>query len=81
MYHAHGLFVGLGCAMTSGCEMTFLPKFDVRNVIRCLPDATVLMGIPTFYSRLLGRGGLRPEVLPFDQTVYIGIRTAAGRDA
>ena len=54
VYHAHGLFVGLGCVMTSGCAMTFLPKFDVREVMRCLPESTVMMGIPTFYSRLLG---------------------------
>lgn len=54
IYHAHGLFVGLGCAMTSGCSMKFLAKFDAREVVRALPDATVMMGIPTFYSRLLG---------------------------
>jgi len=53
IYHAHGLFVALGCAMTSGCAMTFLAKFDVRQIMRCLPEATVMMGIPTFYSRLL----------------------------
>ncbi len=54
IYHAHGLFVGLGCTLMSGCAMTFLPKFDVQPVVRCLPGATVMMGIPTFYSRLLG---------------------------
>jgi len=61
IYHAHGLFVGLGCVMTSGCTMTFLPKFDVHEAIRCLPGATVMMGIPTFYSRLLGEPDFGPE--------------------
>jgi len=61
IYHAHGLFVGLGCVMTSGCAMTFLPKFDVREVMRYLPGATVMMGIPTFYSRLLGEADFGPE--------------------
>jgi malonyl-CoA/methylmalonyl-CoA synthetase len=61
IYHAHGLFVGLGCVMMSGCEMTFLPKFDVHEVIRCLPGTTVMMGIPTFYSRLLTESDFGPE--------------------
>jgi len=61
IYHAHGLFVGLGCTMTSGCAMTFLPKFEVRQVMRHLPDATVMMGIPTFYSRLLGETDFGPQ--------------------
>jgi malonyl-CoA/methylmalonyl-CoA synthetase len=54
IYHAHGLFVGLGCTLTSGAAMKFLTKFDVREVMRGLPDSTVMMGIPTFYTRLLG---------------------------
>jgi len=61
IYHAHGLFVGLGCAMTSGCAMIFLPKFEARQVMRGLPGATVMMGIPTFYSRLLGETDFGPQ--------------------
>jgi len=53
IYHAHGLFVALGCVLMSGASMIFLPKFDARTVIHHLPDATVMMGIPTFYTRLL----------------------------
>ncbi len=53
IYHAHGLLVGLGCVLMSGASMVFLPKFEVQTVIRHLPDATVMMGIPTFYTRLL----------------------------
>jgi malonyl-CoA/methylmalonyl-CoA synthetase len=54
IYHAHGLLVALGCVLMSGASMIFLPKFDAQTVIRKLPAATVMMGIPTFYTRLLG---------------------------
>lgn len=53
IYHAHGLFVALGCVLMSGASMIFLRKFDVQSVVRHLPNATVMMGIPTFYTRLL----------------------------
>lgn len=53
MYHAHGLLVAMGCVLMSGASMIFLPKFDAQSVIRQLPGATVMMGIPTFYTRLL----------------------------
>lgn len=61
VYHAHGLFVALGCVLLSGASMTFLPKFDVPTVLRELPDATVMMGIPTFYTRLLADPGFGPD--------------------
>lgn len=53
IYHAHGLIVATGCVLLSGASMIFPPKFDARDVIRRLPDATVMMGVPTFYTRLL----------------------------
>jgi malonyl-CoA/methylmalonyl-CoA synthetase len=53
VYHVHGLFVALHCAMLSGAPMLFLPKFDAGEVRRRLPQATVMMGVPTFYTRLL----------------------------
>lgn len=53
IFHIHGLFVALHTAMLSACEILFLPKFDVGEVVRQMPRATVLMGVPTFYSRLL----------------------------
>ena len=53
LYHAHGLFVALGCVLMSGCSMTLLPKFEPRAVIAALRESTVMMGIPTFYTRLL----------------------------
>jgi malonyl-CoA/methylmalonyl-CoA synthetase len=53
LYHAHGLFVGIGCVLLSGCSMVFLPRFNREDVIAALPECTVMMGVPTFYSRLL----------------------------
>jgi malonyl-CoA/methylmalonyl-CoA synthetase len=54
IFHVHGLFVALHCAMLSGNEVIFLPKFDVTDVVDNLHDATVMMAVPTQYTRLLG---------------------------
>ena len=53
VYHVHGLFVAIHCALLSGSRMLWLPKFDVHEVLALLPRATVMMGVPTFYTRLL----------------------------
>ena len=53
IYHVHGLFVALHCALLAGGRLIWLPKFDAHDVIEALPFATVMMGVPTFYTRLL----------------------------
>jgi malonyl-CoA/methylmalonyl-CoA synthetase len=53
IFHVHGLFVALHCAFLSGCPMVWLPKFDDAQVLEGLKRATVMMGVPTFYTRLL----------------------------
>jgi malonyl-CoA/methylmalonyl-CoA synthetase len=53
IYHVHGLFVACHCALLAGARMLWLAKFDVDEVREWLPRATVMMGVPTFYSRLL----------------------------
>ena len=55
VYHVHGLFVALHCAMLSACRVLFLPRFDDNLILERLPEATVMMGVPTYYSRLLAR--------------------------
>jgi malonyl-CoA/methylmalonyl-CoA synthetase len=55
IFHIHGLFVALHTAMLNGSEVLLLPKFDVDAVRALLPRATVFMGVPTFYSRLLAQ--------------------------
>ncbi len=53
LFHVHGLFVALHGALLNGSRMIFLNKFDGAEVLRQLPRATVFMGVPTFYVRLL----------------------------
>jgi malonyl-CoA/methylmalonyl-CoA synthetase len=62
IYHVHGLFVALHCAFLSGAPMLWLPKFDDAAVLKALPRATVMMGVPTFYTRLLGAPGFTHEL-------------------
>lgn len=58
LFHVHGLFVALGCVLTAGASLHLLEKFDAGKIIGLLPKATVLMGVPTFYTRLLKYPGL-----------------------
>ena len=53
IFHVHGLFLALHCAMLSAIPVTFLPRFDADAVVAALRDATVFMGVPTQYNRLL----------------------------
>jgi malonyl-CoA/methylmalonyl-CoA synthetase len=53
IFHVHGLFFALHCTLLSGANMYFLPKFDIDLAIKYLPKSTVMMGIPTYYTRLL----------------------------
>ncbi len=55
IYHVHGLFVAIHCVMLSGSSMIFQQRFNVQDVLRELRNATVLMGVPTFYTRLLAQ--------------------------
>lgn len=54
IFHTHGLFVASNVTLLAGSAMIFLPKFDLDAVIENLPRATTMMGVPTFYTRLLG---------------------------
>jgi malonyl-CoA/methylmalonyl-CoA synthetase len=53
IFHTHGLFVATIVILLAGAAMIFLPKFDQDKVIETLPRATTMMGVPTFYTRLL----------------------------
>jgi malonyl-CoA/methylmalonyl-CoA synthetase len=53
IFHVHGLFVAIHCALLSGAPMLWLPRFEEDAVLAALPRATVMMGVPTFYTRLL----------------------------
>ena len=58
IFHAHGLFVAAHTALLAGALMLWLPRFDAAAVLALLPRATVMMGVPTFYTRLLDEPGL-----------------------
>ena len=53
IFHTHGLFVATNITLLSGGSMIFLPRFDLDQIIGLLPRATAMMGVPTFYTRLL----------------------------
>jgi malonyl-CoA/methylmalonyl-CoA synthetase len=61
IFHVHGLFVALHCAFLSGGPMVWLPKFDDAKVLEGLARSTVMMGVPTFYTRLLASPGFTRE--------------------
>ncbi|MCV0429870.1 MAG: malonyl-CoA synthase [Roseibium sp.] len=53
IFHTHGLFVATNITLAAGGSMIFLSKFDLDEVLKRLPQATAMMGVPTFYTRLL----------------------------
>ena len=53
IYHVHGLFVASHCVFLTGTTMIFLPSFNPKEIIEHTKKSTVLMGVPTFYTRLL----------------------------
>jgi malonyl-CoA/methylmalonyl-CoA synthetase len=61
IFHIHGLFVATNTILFSGASMIFQPKFDVNAILAAMPRSTALMGVPTFYTRLLDQPGLNRE--------------------
>ena len=54
IFHTHGLFVAINTVLLAGAQMRFMEKFELDDVLEAIPDATLMMGVPTFYTRLLG---------------------------
>ncbi|MDB2422200.1 malonyl-CoA synthase [Paracoccaceae bacterium] len=63
IFHTHGLFVATNITLIAGGSMIFLPKFDLDQVLRHLPRASTMMGVPTFYTRLLSDGRLDRQLV------------------
>ena len=57
IFHTHGLFVACHTSLLNGSPMIFCPRFDAAEACRLLPRATVFMGVPTYYVRLLAQAG------------------------
>ncbi len=62
IFHVHGLFVASHGALLAGARMIWLPKLDIDEALRYLPQSTVMMGVPTYYVRLLADGRFTREV-------------------
>ena len=60
-YHVHGLFVGLNTILLSGASMVWCEGFNAEEAIENLPNCTVMMGVPTYYTRLLSNSKLKKE--------------------
>ena len=61
IFHTHGLFVATNVTLMAGSSMIFVSRFDADEMLRLMPRATVMMGVPTFYVRLLQHPGLTRE--------------------
>ena len=61
IFHVHGLFVALNTTLSQGARILWQPKFDLDTALRLLPEATLMMGVPTFYTRLLSSAAFGRE--------------------
>ncbi|MCK9363933.1 MAG: malonyl-CoA synthase [Syntrophales bacterium] len=62
IFHVHGLFVAIHSSLLNGSPIFFEPKFDVKRALTLLPKATVFMGVPTYYTRLLADPGFTKKL-------------------
>ncbi|MDG2199478.1 MAG: malonyl-CoA synthase [SAR324 cluster bacterium] len=63
IFHTHGLFVASNVTFLAGSSMIFLSSFKAQQAIEHLPKATTMMGVPTFYTRLLDEPRLNRELV------------------
>ena len=63
IFHTHGLFVASNVSLLTGGAMIFLPGFEADTILRLLPQATAMMGVPTFYTRLLSDARLDRDLV------------------
>ncbi|MEM9222032.1 MAG: malonyl-CoA synthase [Pseudomonadota bacterium] len=61
IFHTHGLFVAINITLVAGGSLIFLPHFDAEEILSNMPNASALMGVPTFYTRLLDHEGLTKD--------------------
>ncbi|VDM92131.1 unnamed protein product [Litomosoides sigmodontis] len=60
--HVHGMFISLNCTLFTKSSVIFRPKFDVNDALNWLPKCTVMMGVPTYYSRLMQRSNFDKDL-------------------
>lgn len=61
IYHVHGLFVALSCVLMSGASMAWHSSYSAEVAVTAMPDCTVMMGVPTYYTRLLSNPDFGPQ--------------------
>ncbi len=64
VYHAHGLLTAINTMLTAGGAILFLSRFDPKEVVETLPSATLMMGVPTHYARLVREPGFPQALTP-----------------
>lgn len=62
IFHTHGLFVAINVSLVAGSSIILLPKFDLDEITVQMPNATVMMGVPTFYTRLVNDSRLNKDL-------------------
>ena len=70
IYHIHGLFVAFNICLFSGAKINFLEKFELETVIEKLPKSTVMMGVPTYYTRMLQSQNLNHSLTKKYKVIY-----------
>ena len=63
LFHTHGLFVATNVMLSAGGSMILLPKFNLDDIIKNLPKSSAMMGVPTFYTRLLADNRLNKKLV------------------
>ncbi|UWR00375.1 malonyl-CoA synthase [Rhodobacteraceae bacterium S2214] len=63
IFHTHGLFVAMNTSLLAGAQVRFMTAFEIDTIIAELPQSTMLMGVPTFYTRLLGDARLTRDLV------------------
>lgn len=62
IFHVHGLFVAIGCVLLSGASMRWLASYNAKKAVEFLPECTVMMGVPTYYTRLLAEKSFTADI-------------------
>ena len=72
IFHVHGLFVAIGCVLMSGGSLRWLQRFDTATVMQSLTCSTVMMGVPTYYTRLLAEPDFNAQQCAFTRLFVSG---------
>jgi malonyl-CoA/methylmalonyl-CoA synthetase len=80
LFHVHGLFAALNTVLASGSTLLLVPNFDAATALKLLPQATVFMGVPTHYTRLLQQPGLNADATAGIRLFVSGMRSSNGME-